>query len=621
MMQECAVVAGSLPGGEVDWDTEFGHPNSTSTHVVSEPHHKAASCVAGRYLKGAVLGEGSYGKVKEMLDVLSLHRRAVKILNKRRLRKIPSGESNVEREIQLLRQLKHEHVVKLIEVLYNEEKLKIYMVMEYCVCPLEEILKSTKEQKFPIKQAHNYFCQTICGVEYLHSQRVVHKDLKPDNLLLSQQQVVKICDFGVAERLDLFSIDDSIHTSQGSPVFQPPEVSLGHDSMSGFKLDVWAVGVTLFHFVSGDYPFMGNTIFQLFETIGKGVYTMPPGLSESLQDLLRGMLEYDASKRLSVHAIMQHQWFTSAHSLQKKESWLPIPPLCDFEHDPLRGMTCVDALMSLHQHNLPTCPLYLSEDHMVHLMSSAGQHSVLGSSQVLPDSILEAVGTFSVSSSSDNIAHNRPLQSIGSVSREDSFGMDSVRGISTPDAEAGDSVSKCSDSVVSRRQTFFKSRDKVSGPSSSDLSNVSIQLSHRMSDSSNPSFISSGSKRNSTHSHTGGAESSAGPMSLASHRALRPQLSPNREEDDGEVPTVDGPTANGKSSTSVVTAGDEPQSPTHCRQASAIDGSCKKAIANRKADTGAGNAASVASAPATPTQRHSYKPLKRMRKAVQCRQQ
>lgn len=93
--------------------------------------------MVGKYVMGDVLGEGSYGKVKEMLDSESLSRRAVKILKKRKLRRIPNGEQNVQREIQLLRILRHKNVIELVDVMYNDEKQKMYLVMEFCVGVLQ----------------------------------------------------------------------------------------------------------------------------------------------------------------------------------------------------------------------------------------------------------------------------------------------------------------------------------------------------------------------------------------------------------------------------------------------------------------------------------------------------
>ena len=109
-------------------------------------------------------------QVKEAIDSETLVRRAVKIMKKRKLRKIPNGEANVEREIKLLQELSHKNVMKLIEVLYNEEKGKIYMVLEYCCAVLKDMLDQTPEKRFPVWQAHDYFTQLIEGLDYLHSR-------------------------------------------------------------------------------------------------------------------------------------------------------------------------------------------------------------------------------------------------------------------------------------------------------------------------------------------------------------------------------------------------------------------------------------------------------------------
>lgn len=147
------------------------------------------------------------------------------ILTKKKLRRIPCGEQNVAREIQLLRRLRHKNVIQLIDVLYNEEKQKMYLVMEYCVGGLQEMLESVPDKKLPIFQAHNYFLQLLDGLEYLHGCGIIHKDIKPGNLLLTLDHTLKISDFGVAEALDPFAETDEITTGQGSPAFQPPEIA------------------------------------------------------------------------------------------------------------------------------------------------------------------------------------------------------------------------------------------------------------------------------------------------------------------------------------------------------------------------------------------------------------
>jgi serine/threonine-protein kinase 11 len=206
----------------------------------------------------------------------------------------------------LLSKLRHKHVIRLYEVFEDVEKEKLFMVLEYCSGGLQEMLEHAPEHKFTVWQAHCYFCQLIDGLEFLHSHRVVHKDIKPGNLLLAPDQTLKISDFGVAEELDLFSGDERCQMSQGSPAFQPPEVANGWDVFSGFKLDVWASGVTLYNFVTGLYPFEGETVYKLFENIGLGDFTIPNDINELLQDLLRGLLAKDPDHRLTIQQIRQH---------------------------------------------------------------------------------------------------------------------------------------------------------------------------------------------------------------------------------------------------------------------------------------------------------------------------
>lgn len=110
--------------GDIVFDFDVVRPDRTRKMV-------------GKYLVGGLLGRGSYSKVKEMLDTQTLSRRAAKILKSRVLRRIPFGEQTAHREIALLRSLRHQNVVKLVDVLWRPHKEKVYVVLEYCPVVLQ----------------------------------------------------------------------------------------------------------------------------------------------------------------------------------------------------------------------------------------------------------------------------------------------------------------------------------------------------------------------------------------------------------------------------------------------------------------------------------------------------
>lgn len=337
------------------WDGEGSDANLSgiiaiqrvdSKDVIFDNRQKKAK-VLGKYIMGDVLGEGSYAKVKEAIDQETLCRRAIKIMKKKKLRKIPHGEANVQKEIQMLKGLGagHVNIMKLIEVFYNEEKGKIYMVLEYCCAVLKDMLEQSPAKKFPSWQAHFYFSQLIEGLDYLHCHRIVHKDIKPGNLLLDTTGVLKIADFGVAELLDQFSPNDMCRISQGTPAFQPPEIANGLDEFPGFKVDIWSSGVTLFNFVTGSYPFEGDTIFRLFENIGKGEFTVPKGeVDPVLESLIIGMLATNVDDRFTILQIKDHDWLKKKHPMDEP----PVTITPRDPEDPMMSTSVIPYLVDLH---------------------------------------------------------------------------------------------------------------------------------------------------------------------------------------------------------------------------------------------------------------------------------
>ena len=127
---------------------------------------------------------------------------------------------------------------------------------------------------------------------------------------------------------------------------QPPEIANGLGSFPGFKVDVWSSGVTLYNFVTGSYPFEGDTIFRLFENIGKGEFSVPAhDVNPQLESLIRGMLATDFKDRFSLLQVRDHDWV-------KKKHPVTAPPVTvtpkDPTNDPMMSTSVIPYLIDLH---------------------------------------------------------------------------------------------------------------------------------------------------------------------------------------------------------------------------------------------------------------------------------
>uniref|UniRef100_A0A8R1I5W5 Serine/threonine-protein kinase par-4 n=1 Tax=Caenorhabditis japonica TaxID=281687 RepID=A0A8R1I5W5_CAEJA len=267
------------------------------------------------YLWGAQIGTGSYGKVKEVIDTFTLTRRAAKIMKYDKLRKITNGWENIRSEMAILRRLNHKNVIKLVEVFNIPTKGKVYMIFEYCIGSVQQLLDLEPARRLSIGESHAIFAELCHGLNYLHSKRISHKDIKPGNLLVAIDFTIKICDFGVAEQISIFQNDGTCTKVNGTPKFQPPECVHGnHSFFDGYKADMWSAGVTLYNLVSGKYPFEKPVLLKLYECIGTEPLVMPTNvlLSNELQDLLRQLLEKDFTRRLGCQETMLHPWFMSS---------------------------------------------------------------------------------------------------------------------------------------------------------------------------------------------------------------------------------------------------------------------------------------------------------------------
>lgn len=128
---------------------------------------------------------------------------------------------------------------------------------------------------------------------------MIHRDIKPDNLLLSDDEVLKIADFGVSE---MFDKSDSMRVSKsaGSPAFMPPELCGKHQQVSGKAADIWSMGVTLYCLKYGKIPFNRAGVLEIYEAVKSDAPVFPEGEDADFVDLMERILEKDPERRVTM---------------------------------------------------------------------------------------------------------------------------------------------------------------------------------------------------------------------------------------------------------------------------------------------------------------------------------
>jgi serine/threonine protein kinase len=349
----------------------LNHPKPTTGDWINKRYF------VNNYILLDTLGKGSYGEVRLCRDRQYSDLYAMKIISKDMMKKRKNGNTNetyfedIKREIAIMKKLLHPNVLRLYEVLDDPKVNKLYLVLEYMkkgdllsylrdkydaqsmnttgskhqgatqpgndgttanAAPATTATTGGKKVKAkPILldelELWNIFRQVSSGLKYLHYQSVVHGDIKPQNLLVSDDGIVKIADFGISKMLH--ASGQRLADAGGTPAFMSPELCSG-ETFSGQLADVWALGATMFMLRFGHPPFVAKTILNLYNKIQNDSLVFPFAIDASLKDLLSRMLEKDPEKRLSLNEVTLHPWLqvppqpsSSANNKQQLSS-LPI---------------------------------------------------------------------------------------------------------------------------------------------------------------------------------------------------------------------------------------------------------------------------------------------------------
>ncbi|OKL62145.1 cAMP-dependent protein kinase type 2 [Talaromyces atroroseus] len=271
------------------------------------------------------LGTGSFGRV-HLVQSRHNHRfYAIKVLKKAQVVKMKQVEhTNDERR--MLQRVKHPFLITLWGTFQDSKNL--YMVMDFVEGgELFSLLR--KSQRFPNPVAKFYAAEVTLALEYLHSQHIIYRDLKPENLLLDRHGHLKITDFGFAKE-----VPDITWTLCGTPDYLAPEVvsSKGYNK----SVDWWSLGILIFEMLCGFTPFWDSgSPVKIYENILRGKIKFPPYMHPDAVDLLSQLITPDLTKRLgNLHGgpedVKTHPWFAEVtwDRLLRKDIDAPyVPPV------------------------------------------------------------------------------------------------------------------------------------------------------------------------------------------------------------------------------------------------------------------------------------------------------
>lgn len=243
------------------------------------------------YDLGQALGTGGFATVYRARDRATGREVAIKVIIKSHMIE-RNLVDKVDSEIKIHRILKHDHIVKLLGCM--EDDLNIYLVLELCK---KGNLYTYLQRHGPLAEsdAFGVIRQLISAVEYLHSKKIIHRDLKLSNILLTGESItgtthpeVKLCDFGLATRIA--HPDDECNTVCGTPNYIPPEIAA--NKSHSFPADMWSVGCLFYTLVVGRPPFERQNRDDTYESICYGQYEVPQNrFSEFGLKFLQSMLD------------------------------------------------------------------------------------------------------------------------------------------------------------------------------------------------------------------------------------------------------------------------------------------------------------------------------------------
>ncbi|CAE6418691.1 unnamed protein product [Rhizoctonia solani] len=265
-----------------------------------------------KWIKGALIGSGSFGSVYLGMDAVQGLLMAVKQVE------LPTGSSQneerkmsmltaLEREIELLKQLQHENIVQYLDSSTDTHHLNIFL--EYV--PGGSVATLLRNYgAFEEALARNWVRQILQGLNYLHEREIIHRDIKGGNILVDNKGGIKISDFGISKKVEDNLLGGSrIHrpSLQGSVFWMAPEVV--KQTSYTYKADIWSVGCLVVEMLTGQHPWAQLSQMQAIFKIGSLARpTIPPDISPEAEDFLNKTFELDYTIRPTAAELLNHPW-------------------------------------------------------------------------------------------------------------------------------------------------------------------------------------------------------------------------------------------------------------------------------------------------------------------------
>lgn len=282
-----------------DKDIQVSDPILRPTTPFTQPDNNNNNGAKVQYSLLNVIGKGSFGVVYKAVNKTTNQIVAIKQINYDNDEEL----NDIMYEINLLKNLNHKNIVKYHGFMQKFDTL--YILLEYCNHgSLKNLISPNKGLEESI--AKDYIIQTLEGLVYLHSQGVIHRDIKAANLLLDLNNVVKLADFGVSTRVNNISM---AMTLVGSLNWMAPEIlfNKGASTLS----DIWSLGATVVELITGNPPFHNLVDINIFYAIENDHYIPPDNLfSENAKDFLNECFQKNMYRRPTAKNLLKHKWLS-----------------------------------------------------------------------------------------------------------------------------------------------------------------------------------------------------------------------------------------------------------------------------------------------------------------------